>query len=390
MTKIKLIFSLFLSLMVFFSCKKNTLTVIKNESIPDYIPRIIDSIKILEMATSTSSHRTITIINEKPYFAGSQGNIYSLFDSLSGFETKIEYDTLKPHFRASAYNGKSYFALSIGNPALLYKFEPYLNVTPVKKSNTKTEFWKPENISFFDAPKYYTYYESIVYKEEHEKVFYDALAFFDELNGIAMGDPTEDCLSIILTNDGGNTWSKIPCSKLPKVEEGEAAFAASNGNIAIINDNAWVVTGGKKARVFHTSDKGKTWQVYNTPIIQGREMTGIYSVDFFDKKNGIIFGGDWENKENNIANKAITNDGGKTWQLVADNKEPGYRSSVQYVPDTNGKELFAVGSTGISFSNDSGHSWKKVSNESYYSIRFINKNVAWLAGNKKIGKLVLK
>jgi photosystem II stability/assembly factor-like uncharacterized protein len=134
---------------------------------------------------------------------------------------------------------------------------------------------------------------------------------------------------------------------------------------------------------------GNTWKVYNTPIVEGGDMTGIYSVDFYDSKNGIIFGGDWGNKENNTANKAITTDGGKTWQLIADGKEPGYKSSVRYVPDTNGKEIFAVGSTGISYSNDGGKTWEKVSDQGYYTIRFVNKNIAWLGGNNKIGKMIL-
>ena len=227
-------------------------------------------------------------------------------------------------------------------------------------------------------------------KKTHPKVFYDAMSFFDEENGIAMGDPTEECLSIIITKNGGNTWEKLPCEVLPVIENGEAAFAASNSNISIAGSHAWLVTGGLKARVFHTPDMGKTWEVFNTPIISGGQMTGIYSVDFYDEKNGIIFGGDWNDKENNVANKAITNDGGKTWQLVSNGKEPGYKSCVQYVPNTKGNELFAVGSTGVSFSNDGGQSWKKVTDEGYYTIRFVNENFAWLAGKNKIGKMILK
>ena len=114
----------------------------------------------------------------------------------------------------------------------------------------------------------------IVYKEQNEKVFYDSMQFFDELNGIAMGDPTNECLSILITRDGGNTWGKIDCEYLPKIAAGEAAFAASNTNIAIVGENAWIVTGGLKSRVFHTSDMGLRWKVYNTPIIQGKNTTG--------------------------------------------------------------------------------------------------------------------
>jgi len=322
--------------------------------------RNFDNITIEEIRIDSASIRAIQVLKDASLiFATSNGIIGSVSPTSKVLKfKKIVYDTVVPHFRSIASNGHSIYALSVENPALLCK--------------------------------YYNDNLSVVYKEEHPKVFYDSMAFFDTQNGIAMGDPTEDCLSIIITRDGGNSWEKLSCETLPKTEDGEAAFAASNGNIAISGTKAWLVTGGKRARVFYTPDMGLTWKVYDTPIVQGGQMTGIFSVDFYDSKNGIIFGGDWGDKSNNIANKAITNDGGKTWQLIADGDGPGYKSSVQYVPNTNGKEIFAVGFTGISFSNDGGYIWKKVSNEAYYTIRFVNKNVAWLAGNNKIGKMILE
>src|SRR5690606_30831511 len=122
-----------------------------------------------------------------------------------------------------------------------------------------------------------------------ENVFYDSMAFWNEKEGIAMGDATDSCLSILITRDGGNHWEKLKCDLLPKVERGEAAFAASNSNIALFGDHAWIATGGKRARVFHSADKGKSWEVFDTPILQGRAMTGIYSIAFFDEKTGVIF-----------------------------------------------------------------------------------------------------
>ena len=112
------------------------------------------------------------------------------------------------------------------------------------------------------------------------------MKFFNHYNGIAMGDPTEDCLSIIITNDGGYTWNKIPCEKLPKVADGEAAFAASNTNIKVLGKTVWIATGGTKARVFKSKDFGETWAVFETPIIQGEGPQGIYSIDFADGWNG--------------------------------------------------------------------------------------------------------
>ncbi len=338
---------LFFYILAFVSCKN------------EYVTRNFNSVKIEEISMNNTSIRAIHALPDSTlYYADSNGNIGLLLATNEQIlQEKIVYDTIIPHFRSIASNGNEIYALSIGNPALLYQLsEGEIN---------------------------------LVYKEEDPKVFYDAMDFFDDRHGIAMGDPTDSCLSILLTNDGGQTWNKLECIALPIIQEGEAAFAASNSNIAIIGTNAWVVTGGKRARVFYTPDMGASWDVYNTPITEGGQMTGIYSIDFFDEKNGIIFGGDWNNKTNNIANKAITDDGGKTWKLVADGKEPGYKSCVQYVPDTQGKEVFAVGTNGISYSNDQGETWRKVSDDAYYTIRFVNKNFAWLAGEEKIGKMIL-
>jgi hypothetical protein len=30
-----------------------------------------------------------------------------------------------------------------------------------------------------------------------------------------------------------------------------------------------------KARIFYSADKGNTWEVYDTPIVQGKAMAGI-------------------------------------------------------------------------------------------------------------------
>ncbi len=328
----------------------------------EYQSRNIEKISIKEFKIDSTSIRAIQVIdNQTIYYAGSRGDVgFTKDNGKSWTREYITYnDTIVPHFRSLAKNKNHFFALSVANPALLYKI-----------SDEKTE---------------------LVYTENHEKVFYDALTFFDDnKHGIAVGDPTENCASIIITEDAGNTWQKIPCANLPKFEEDEAFFAASNTNIKTIGKTVWIASGGKKARILKSDDFGKTWTIFDTPIIQGNGPQGIYSIDFADKNNGIIIGGDYSKPKENIANKAITKDGGKTWSLVSDGKNPNYKSCVQYVPNTQGKEIFAVSKTGVSFSNDSGNSWSEVSKEGYYTIQFVDKNTAWLSGNNKIGKLVLK
>ena len=311
---------------------------------------------------SLSIRAIAPISTSQVWFAANNGSV-GLIDGTIPKLTTIRYSDSLLSFRAIATTKDAVFVLSIANPAVLYKI-----------SVVGTEATAMEE----------------VYVEEGEKVFYDAIAFWNDTEGIAMGDPTEDCLSILITRDGGDSWQKTPCANLPKTEPSEAGFAASNTNISIVNDNVWIASGGKRSRVFHSEDKGKTWAVYDTPIVQGKAMTGIYSISFFDEKTGVIFGGNWEDKDFNEGNKAITNDGGKTWKLLSNGLGPGYRSCVAFVPGTEGEGLVAVGSPGISYSPDQGDSWTELSNEGFYAIAFVNDSIAFASGRNKISKLLFK
>lgn len=300
--------------------------------------------------------------DQRVWFAANRGMV-GLIDGSTPKLATIKYDDSLLNFRSIAVIKEAVFVLSIANPAVLYKID-------------------------FDG-KEATHIED-VYSEVGPKVFYDSMKFWNDSEGIAMGDPIDGCLSVLITRDGGNHWTKVSCDLLPPVDEGEAAFAASNSNIATQGNHAWIATGGKRARVFHTGDRGESWEVYDTPIIQGRTMTGIYSIDFYNEKLGVIIGGDWEKKSFNEGNKAITRDGGKSWDLISNGEGPGYRSSVKFVPGSDGDELVAVGSPGISYSDDRGATWIELSKEGFYALEFVNDTVAFASGNQRIVKLIFR
>lgn len=340
---------LLLLLTLFISCKSNQVV---NQ-------HFITSIKIDTILKDKISIRPITVSSDKVWYAGDKNRIgVKGLNDTSKMERFINKDSLKLEFRSIAQTNNSIFVLNVGNPALLYKFSKDL----VQKK--------------------------LVYEEKNEKVFYDSMQFWNDNEGIAIGDPTENCLSIIITRDGGVTWNKISCDKLPKVEEGEAAFAASNTNLVVKGTKTWVVSGGKKSRIFYSPDKGNSWQVIETPIVQGGTMTGIFTADFYDENIGFIAGGNFEVKNQNFQNKALTIDGGKTWKLVGENTGFGYASCIQFVPNSQGKELVCVGGTGIFYSNDMGASWKQLNDDAtLFTIRFINENTAIAAGKDKIIKI---
>lgn len=344
----KHLFIAFLALILFSSCTSN-----KKEP--------FTRVTISEVFTDSLSIRAIVPQDEtRVWFAANKG-VVGFIDGETPKLATVKYENKIMHFRAIAKTSQSVFVLSIDTPAVLYKIDT--------KDNEATDMKE-------------------VYVETGEGVFYDALTFWNDKEGIAMGDPIGGCLSIITTRDGGASWTKLGCDKLPEIAEGEAAFAASNSNIAVHGDHTWVVTGGMRARVFYSPDKGVSWEVFDTPMVQGKDMTGIYSVAFLDANTGVIVGGDWENKYFNEGNKAITKDGGKTWNLLSNGRGPGYRSSVSFVPGTNGQGIVAVGSPGISYSSDQGTTWNELSTEGFYGISFVNDSVAFASGNMKISKLV--
>lgn len=314
---------------------------------------------------STLSIRTIQKIDPNLYYAAQNGNVGIILANGIRVSDLYKYDSILPSFRASGFNGTSLFYLSIESPALLYKIDRDEALNVYIKSN-------------------------LVYKESHQKAFYDAMDFWNDQEGIAIGDPTEDCMSIIITRDGGDTWTKLACDNLPKAKEGEAAFAASDTNIAIVGDHTWVATGGKASRILYSPDRGGTWEVYDTPIVQGTATTGMYSIDFYDEKHGFAIGGDYTKPNDTLANKIRTSNGGKTWDVLANGKAPGYRSCVQYIPNRNAKELVAVGFKGVDYSNDAGETWTHLSDEGFYTLRFLNDSIAYAAGAGRISQLTFR
>jgi photosystem II stability/assembly factor-like uncharacterized protein len=90
-------------------------------------------------------------------------------------------------------------------------------------------------------------------------------------------------------------------------------------------------------------------------------------------------------------NKAITKDGGKTWQLNAEKQGFGYASCVQYVPGSSGKGLVVVGASGLSYSSDGGVTWVQLLEDpSLFTIRFLDKNTAIATGRNKMIRIRFK
>jgi len=216
------------------------------------------------------------------------------------------------------------------------------------------------------------------FKNADRRGFFDAMAFWDQKNGIALGDPVEGQFQLIATDDGGTNWKKLVPKNLPEPLANEGAFAASGTCLAAHGEqDVWFATGGaKKARVFHSKDRGQNWAVCETPIMAGTESAGIFSIAFRDRNHGIIVGGDYRKPNDAGATAATTSDGGNSWTLV-DRAMP-YRSAAAWAKD----RWVAVGTSGSSVSSDDGKTWKPLHQENYNSVAFTSTGEGWAVGPK--------
>lgn len=148
--------------------------------------------------------------------------------------------------------------------------------------------------------------------------FFNCMAFWNQDRGMVLSDPVNGKFKLYSTENSGCTWSSMSESGMPPALHGEGAFAASGSCMTVKGEfDAWFGTGVNTARVFHTNNAGKNWEVVTTPIMQDSQTSGIFSIAFYDLKNGVIAGGDYKLPEKGGANLAITSDGGLSWELAS-------------------------------------------------------------------------
>ncbi len=219
------------------------------------------------------------------------------------------------------------------------------------------------------------------FKSTRPEAFFDAMAFWDSDHGIAVSDPVGGRFLIIATSDGGKSWKEMPAEGMPAALQGEGAFAASGTCIAVQGKrNVWFGTGGPQgARLFRSTDGGRTWTVTKTPMVSGKSA-GIFSVTFWNANQGVAVGGDYTKEQESTNNVAVTNDGGRTWALINGAVPNGYRSCVVSIPGPVTPTLIAVGPSGSDYSADGGKSWRSIGAEGFHSTSFKGLRSGWAVG----------
>jgi photosystem II stability/assembly factor-like uncharacterized protein len=230
---------------------------------------------------------------------------------------------------------------------------------------------------------------TLQFTNDDPRAFFDAMAFWDANRGLVMGDSIDGRFDVLITRDGGKSWSRIAAEKLPAALPNEGAFAGSGTNVAVFGrDLAWIGTGAAaRCRVLRTKDGGATWAIAETPVAAS-PSAGIFSVAFRDARHGMAAGGDYRREKDAIDNAAVTADGGVTWTAVKG--LGGFRSVVAFVPGSKAAWV-AVGPSGADLSDDDGRTWRPIEGPGYHAFSFARDGkTGWGVGERgAIGKFTV-
>ncbi len=313
---------------------------------------IAQSIQVLTNGTSTSL-RGLSVVNEKViWVSGSNGTVGKSLDGGSTWKWIIVKGFEKTDFRdIEAFDATTAIIMGIAEPGYILK------------TIDGGDNWK------------------VVFENNDKGIFLDAMEFWNEESGIAIGDPINNRFFIARTFDGGNTWRTIPGQNKPIADSGEACFASSGTNIRKLNQKEAVfISGGLTSHLFVRDKK------IAIPFTQGKETAGANSIAIKNSKIFIVAGGDFTMKDSTLNNCFITTNAGKNW--TAPTIPPhGYRSCVEYLGKTN---WICTGLNGTDLSTDDGINWKNISAESFHVCKKAKKGktIFLVGSNGKIGKLI--
>lgn len=209
--------------------------------------------------------------------------------------------------------------------------------------------------------------------------FLNVVHFFNENDGFCMGDPINNKFEILYTSNGGLTWTAVADANSPAMVSGEMGWT---GVYDVIGNTVWFAT--NKGRVFKSTDKGVTWQVFTTGL------TDMQKITFSDENNGLVQQIAYNQSTGAITTftTKYTQNGGANWNAVTP-QGPIWKSDISAVPGFPGR-YFSVGTDGAaqasrkygsSYSTNYGANWNLIDTTvQYICVKFLNQDAGWAGG----------
>jgi len=223
-------------------------------------------------------------------------------------------------------------------------------------------------------------WEEIYTFQESGYGFINGIYFWNENDGIALGDPPlappgySEYL-ILTTNDGGNTWEEVGEENgVPNVTGSWGVF----GFWDVVGDNIWYPVfspddSTTSSVILHSSDRGQNWVTLPFPD----EFSESYiPLTFSNENDGFI--------SNRNGLTSTSSDGGQTWSDPVQHDE----YQIMHPKCAKGTEtIFATNNSEIIRSDDWGATWysqDQPSNAEVKNFDVLDENVVWAAGDNQL------
>lgn len=198
--------------------------------------------------------------------------------------------------------------------------------------------------------------------------FTDVIHFWGLDTGVVVGDPINNEFEIYTTINSGATWTAVAAGNIANPLTGE--FAYVNG-IEVVKNNVWCTT--NKGRLLYSSDRGKNWVAYQTPIADFAGAAASGHVSFKNATEGIL--------TDNTGKVWKTTNSGSTWTPVTITGTV-FREGLCWVEGTD--VIFSTGSasalSGSSYSLDAGVTWVTIDAIQHLYVDFLNTTTGWSGG----------
>jgi uncharacterized repeat protein (TIGR01451 family) len=184
--------------------------------------------------------------------------------------------------------------------------------------------------------------------------FCSLVHFWDENNGVAVGDPEGGYYEIYTTNNSGTNWSRVPSATIGPLPIGVDDYSLTN-NFTVTGNTIWF--GNTYGIIYRSTDRGLTWTQWQSPIPDfGGGINSQDSADlaFTSETKGLLQTSDFQLFE--------TLNGGQTWNQIFSNNGFSRNFGIAAIPGqpdhyiSIGEDLDIV-QRGSSFTTDGGLNW---------------------------------
>ena len=212
--------------------------------------------------------------------------------------------------------------------------------------------------------------------------------FADGRHGLALSDPVDGRFRVLATSDGGHSWQVRPSASMPRAIAGEYAFASGTCLQTSGSRKAWFATGFAAARIFHTSDGGRSWTVTRSTLASDPDNAGgVFALAPRGGRHLLAVGGTFADRDLGTDASAYTWNG-RTWREGGETG--GLRTSVAWVPGLAGTAV-SGGFNGTDRTTDGGRTWTTFSALPYEAVDCAPDGTCWGTGEDgTVGRLFLR